>query len=181
LSTVHNIVQQSGGEIEVHSEPGRGATFTIWLPRAEQSAGAVRDATPAPAQAGYETVLLVEDEDGVRRLLTQLLRRSGYQVLEASGGAEALRIFETRVRDIHLVLTDIVMPGMSGRMLASRLRELRPEIRIIFMSGYPNDVLTRTGALTSGMSFLQKPLRPEVLAARVREALDSPTLPFNPR
>jgi DNA-binding response OmpR family regulator len=125
--------------------------------------------------------LLVEDEEPVRRLLTYILRSRGYQVLEASGGEEALAIFAERGDSIHLLLTDMVMPKMSGRELSERLRQIRPGLKVVYMSGYTDDVLVRTGALSPGMSFLQKPLRPDKLAATVRATLDSPSLPFNPR
>jgi two-component system cell cycle sensor histidine kinase/response regulator CckA len=182
LNTVHRIVKESSGDIWVRSAPGEGATFFICLPRAQQPAdtadtgGSIRQ-----APAGNETVLLVEDEDGVRRLLTHVLQKRGYNVIEACDGEEAIRIFERKMSDIHLVLTDMVMPGISGRALADKLWAKRPDTRVVFMSGYTDDVLVRTGALGPGMSFLQKPLRPEAVAAKVREALDSPSRPFNPR
>ena len=173
LSTVHRIVKESGGNIWVHSVQGGGSTFTICLPSAPHGSnrGDVA-AGPRVSAAGSETLLLVEDEEGVRKLLTHVLHKRGYKVLEASDGEEALRLFERRGADIHLVLTDMVMPHMSGRQFGERLRALRPDLKIIYMSGYTDDVLVRTGALGPGMSFLQKPLRPEVLAAKVREALD---------
>ena len=182
LSTVYRIVKESGGDVWVRSAPGEGATFSICLPCAQQTAesgdtnSGVRTAAP-----GSETILLVEDEDGVRRLLTHVLRRHGYQVIEACDGEQALRIFDRKGPEIHLLLTDMVMPGMSGRTLADRVREKRPETKVVFMSGYTDDVLIRTGAIGPGMTFLQKPLRPDALAAKVREALDSPARPFNPR
>jgi two-component system, cell cycle sensor histidine kinase and response regulator CckA len=182
LATVHSIVKQSGGAVWARGAPGEGATFTIALPRAVGTSERPETAAVAsPAAAGTETVLLVEDDDNVRRLLTHVLQKRGYKVLDASSGEEALRIFEMRKAEIHLVLTDMVMPRMSGRELAERLRQARPEVKVIFMSGYTDDVLVRTGALSPGMSFLQKPLRPDALAAKVREALDAPTRPFNPR
>ena len=173
LSTVHRIVKESGGDIWVHSVPGSGSTFTICLPCAPNasSSGDVA-AGPRISAAGSETLLLVEDEEGVRKLLTHVLQKRGYNVVAACDGEEALQIFERRGDDIHLVLTDMVMPRMGGRTLGVRLRELRPDLKIIYMSGYTDDVLVRTGALGPGMSFLQKPLRPEVLAAKVRESLD---------
>lgn len=182
LTTVHRIIKESGGDIWVGSEAGHGATFSICLPQAKQAAerGEI-PAAPRPVNGGHETILLVEDEEGVRRLLSHILHKRGYQVLEASDGNEALRIFAQQASEIELVLTDMVMPHMSGRELAERIRQERPELKVIFMSGYTDDVLVRTGALSPGMSFLQKPLRPEVLAAKLREALDSPARPFNPR
>lgn len=173
LNTVHRIVKESGGDVWVHSALGEGATFTICLPRATQPADHGEAASaPKTAGAGSETLLLVEDEEGVRKLLTHVLHKRGYKVIEASNGEEALRLYERRGSEIQLVLTDMVMPHMSGRELGEKLRSLSPGLKIIYMSGYTDDVLVRTGALGPGMSFLQKPLRPEVLAAKVREALD---------
>jgi two-component system, cell cycle sensor histidine kinase and response regulator CckA len=173
LSTVHRIIQESGGDVWAQSTLGQGATFTICLPRAPQPANrGVEVAPPRVQTSGSETLLLVEDEDGVRRLLNHVLHKRGYNVIEASNGEEALRLFERRGSEIELVLTDMVMPQMGGRELGERLRELNPGVKIIYMSGYTDDVLVRTGALGPGMSFLQKPLRPEVLAAKVRETLD---------
>jgi signal transduction histidine kinase/CheY-like chemotaxis protein len=173
LSTVHRIVKENGGNIWVTSQPGAGATFTICMPRAAQSVDhGDSQAVPRPVDGGAETLLLVEDEEGVRKLLTHVLHKRGYKVLEAANGDEALRLYERRRADIQLVLTDMVMPHMSGRELGEKLRALSPNLKIIYMSGYTDDVLVRTGALGPGMSFLQKPLRPEVLAARVRETLD---------
>jgi signal transduction histidine kinase/CheY-like chemotaxis protein len=176
LSTVYRIVKESGGDIWVHSAPGQGATFTICLPRAAQTSGDHDVSVPAKvADAGSETILLVEDEEGVRKLLTHVLHRRGYKVIEASDADEALRLYDRHRAGIHLVLTDMVMPRMSGRELGEKLRSLDAELKIIYMSGYTDDVLVRTGALGPGMSFLQKPLRPEILAAKVREALDGKT------
>jgi signal transduction histidine kinase len=175
LSTVHRIVKESGGDVWVNSAPGEGATFTICLPRSLVSSDAGEaPAAPAVPGAGCETLLLVEDEEGVRKLLTHVLHKRGYNVIEASNGEEALRIYERRGSEIQLVLTDMVMPRMSGRELGEKLRALSPTLKIIYMSGYTDDVLVRTGALGPGMSFLQKPLRPEILAAKVREALGEP-------
>ncbi len=182
LSTVHTVVKQSGGQVWVRSTVGQGATFMICLPRARSEAeGGGNAAASRPAPSGTETVLLVEDEEPVRRLLTHILRRRGYRVLEASGGQDALRIFGEHASEIDLVVTDMVMPHMMGRELAARLEQQRPGIRIVYMSGYPDDVLFRTGALSPGMTLLRKPLRPDALAAKIREALDSPSRPFNPR
>jgi len=175
LSTVRKIVKDSRGDVWVRSAPGQGATFTVCLPAILQPAERPENASSlAPVPAGNETVLLVEDEDSVRRLLTQVLTRRGYNVIEASNGEEASRIFEERGAAIDLVLTDMVMPRMTGRELAERVLQIRPDAKVIFMSGYTDDVLVRTGALRPGMSFLQKPLRAEVLASKVREALDAP-------
>jgi CheY-like chemotaxis protein len=115
----------------------------------------------------------VEDEDSVRHLLAHILHRRGYTVLEASSGAEAVELFRKHAEEIRLVLTDMVMPQMSGRQLGALLQRIRPGLKILYMSGYTDDVLVQTGALGPGMCFLQKPIRPEVLAAKVREALDA--------
>jgi two-component system, cell cycle sensor histidine kinase and response regulator CckA len=189
LSIVREIVTGSGGAVWATSAPGEGATFTFYLPKIrcapvapEGSNSLASDGPPAlPPTPGAETILLVEDEEPVRRLLTYILRHRGYEVLDAAGGDEALTIFAQHGDSIHLLLTDMVMPKMTGRELCERLRALRPGLKVVFMSGYTDDVLVRTGALSPGMSFLQKPLRPDTLAAKVRAALDSPSLPFNPR
>jgi two-component system, cell cycle sensor histidine kinase and response regulator CckA len=174
LTTVHRIVRESGGNIWVESAPGEGATFRVCLPGTPRAAD--RRETPAslrPAKGGSETLLLVEDEDNVRRLLVHILGRCGYKVLEACDGVEALRIFETPGTHVDLVITDMVMPRMTGRELGERLKTAHPGTRVIYMSGYTDDVLVRSGALGPGMSFLQKPLRPEVLTSKVRETLDA--------
>ena len=173
LSNVRSIIREAGGDIWVCSAPGEGACFRVCLPRVEETP---EEDVPlkASAQGGGETVLLVEDEETVRRLLSLILRRCGYQVLEASSGQEALDIFSRRAPEIQVVLTDMVMPNMSGRELGERLQTLRPDTKIIYMSGYTDDVLRGAGALSPGMSFLAKPLRPEVLTVRIREVLDAP-------
>jgi CheY-like chemotaxis protein len=122
----------------------------------------------------------VEDEEGVRRLLTQVLRMRGYRVLEAGDGEEAMRVFHERGSEIELVLTDVIMPRMGGPDLAARLLAMRPDLPLIFMSGYPDDHLTGSGALPAGRRFLRKPLLPDALATAVRETLDSASRPFNP-
>ncbi len=181
LNTVRRIVQQSGGEIWARSAPGEGAVFTICLPSVTESGEPGQASSPAlRPNEGRETILLVEDDDGVRRLISHVLQRRGYQVLEAESGESALRVFESSQTRIDLVLTDIVMPQMNGRELAEKLLELRPGLKIVFMSGYTDDVLLRTGSLKPGMTFLQKPLRPEILASKLREALDSSSKPFGP-
>ena len=180
LSTVKAIVKQYGGDVWVRSAPGHGAEFTVCLPRTPETRTSEQALATANASGGAETVLLVEDEEGVRKLLSYVLARSGYDVIEATNGEEALDAFDRRGGDIHLVLTDMVMPRMNGRELGERLRQIRPALKIIYMSGYTDDVLLQTGALGPDMCFLPKPLRPDVLTARVREALDTPSRPFNP-
>jgi len=173
-------VKQYGGDVWVRSAPGHGAEFTVCLPRTPETRTSEQALATANASGGAETVLLVEDEEGVRKLLSYVLARSGYDVIEATNGEEALDAFDRRGGDIHLVLTDMVMPRMNGRELGERLRQIRPALKIIYMSGYTDDVLLQTGALGPDMCFLPKPLRPDVLTARVREALDTPSRPFNP-
>jgi two-component system cell cycle sensor histidine kinase/response regulator CckA len=178
LSTVYGIVKQSGGHIFVESEPGKGSTFTIYLRRAALPA-AVAEAqpvkVPAAVRPGSETVLLVEDEDGVRKLARRILERQGYEVLEASGGAEALDLAEKHREPIHLLLTDVVMPRMGGRQLSERLVERRPGIRVLFMSGYTDDQLLPHDRAGADVAFLPKPFDSKGLAAAVRAVLDAPT------
>jgi CheY-like chemotaxis protein len=190
LDTVRKIIRENRGAVWVESTLGQGTTFSVCLPRAlgGNPPGASRaEALNLPAlvqvvqNRGSETVLIVEDEEGVRRLLRHVLETRGYRVLEACDGEQALRLYRESLDQIQLVLTDMIMPRMGGRELSDRLSEIAPDVRIVFMSGYTDDVLLRTGALNRGMSFLQKPLRPEALAAKVREALDSPSRPFNPQ
>ena len=189
LSNVKKIIQESRGAVWVESVPGLGATFFVSLPQVQAgvASGRARPGTvfvPRPsavcAKTGNETILVAEDEEGVRRLLRHVLEVRGYKVLEASDGEQALRLYQ-QSGPVHLVVTDMIMPRLGGRELAKRLAILDPNVRIMFMSGYTDDVLVRTGELASGMVFLQKPLRPETLASKVREALDSPSRPFNPR
>lgn len=186
LSTVRTIIRENRGAVWVQSAVGLGTTFFVCLPQWEKPELGASGTLPLPlsltkpAKNGTETVLIVEDEDGVRRLLRHVLEIRGYKVLEASDGEEALRVYEG-ANPVDLILTDMIMPRMGGRELAGRLFGMDPNVKIIFMSGYTDDVLVRTGELGRGMSFLQKPLRPEALASKVREALDSPSRPFNPR
>jgi two-component system cell cycle sensor histidine kinase/response regulator CckA len=171
LATVFGIVKQSGGSIWVYSEPGRGATFKIYVPAtADHVTTEVPRATGT--LTGNETILLVEDDDGVRRVATDMLRRRGYQVFAVRGGAEALTLVEG-LASLDLLLTDVVMPAMGGRALAERVQALRPGTRVLFMSGYTDDAIVRHGVLESEMEFVQKPLTPELLARRVREVLDA--------
>jgi signal transduction histidine kinase len=177
LATVFGVVRQSGGTIWVYSEPGRGSTFKVYLPSAgaEASAAALaEEAAPVSDLRGAETILLAEDEEQVRHLASTILRRHGYEVLEAQGGGDALLLCEQHPGTIHLLLTDVVMPRVSGRQLAERLRALRPGMKVLFMSGYPDQTVVHHGVLEAGVAFLQKPLTPDRLAARVRQVLDGP-------
>ena len=174
LSTVYSIVRQSHGDIWVRSELGEGTVFSICLPRDDESAESAESLTPPRVAAtGAETILLAEDEESVRRLIKHLLVGRGYQVLDAVDGRDALRLFAEHTGQIDLLLTDMVMPGMNGRELADRILASKPGMKVIYMSGYTDDVLTNTGALGSGSVFLRKPLRPDVLANCIREVLDN--------
>jgi two-component system, cell cycle sensor histidine kinase and response regulator CckA len=172
LSTVYGIVQQSGGSVWVYSEPGQGTTFKIYLPLAV-AARTKRDSPPPrlPVSVGSETILLVEDEERVRRAARRILEGSGYTVLEAATGAEAVRLCETHPTPIGLVLTDMVMPEMGGRELSAHVVRLRPEAKILFMSGYTEDVALHHDVLAPGAMFLDKPFTPVSLTQKVREAL----------
>lgn len=175
LATVYGIVQQSGGTIEVESSPGKGTTFTIYLPQVEASptVAAVR-APSRELPRGTETILLVEDEKMVRDLVATLLEQSGYTVLRAGNGEEALQVAARHRGPLHLVLTDVVMPGIGGRELLERLSRERTGIQAVFMSGYTADTVVRHGVLENAVVFLQKPFRPEDLVRRVRDVLDHP-------
>lgn len=173
LSTVFGIVKQSGGNIWLYSEPGVGTTFKIYLPQAEETASSTPAHRPAASIVrGTETILLVEDEERVRALASRILRRSGYDVLEAQTPAEALSISDQHHVKIDLLLTDVVMPQMNGRQLAERISSRRPTIRILYLSGYTDDVIIQHGVLESGVAFLQKPFTPELLTRKVRQTLD---------
>jgi CheY-like chemotaxis protein len=174
LSMVYGIVKQSGGYIVVESEVDKGATFKIYLPRiAEASAAAEPEAPAEESLAGSETVLLVEDEEIVRRLVLDILQGSGYHVLEARRGSEAIELCQRHPDPIHLMLTDVVMPQMSGRELANRVAPLRPEMKVIYMSGYTDDAIVHHGVLDANTAFLQKPFTPDALVRKLREALDA--------
>src|SRR5207247_675355 len=173
LATVYGIVKQNGGYIWVYSEVGQGTVFKVYLPLAMSATaplGAELSAG-APKHRGWETVLLVEDEDAVRALAREVLRRHGYVVLEARHGLDALRIAERHQDAIHLMVTDVVMPHMSGRDLAQRLAEVRPNMKVLFMSGYTDHAVVQRD-LTLGSAFLQKPFTPESFARKVRRVLD---------
>jgi len=179
LSTVYGIVQQSGGRVWAESAPGRGATFHVWLPRAAGT-GCPRDGAASPAAelpGGDETVLLVEDEDAVRQLAGRILRRHGYQVIDAAGGEQALRALAGHPGPIHLLLSDVVMPGMSGPDLAARLTADDPSLRVLFMSGYPGDALARHGVTGERLKLIPKPFTAERLVRCVRSVLDGAPVP----
>ena len=173
LSTVYGIVKQSGGYVWVYSEPGRGSTFKIYLPRVEEIAESpAAGAVPVGLAGGTETVLIVEDEAPVRRLARDFLELNGYRVLEASDGKDALRFGREHGGPIHALVTDIVMPGMSGLELARRHLSLHPKSKVLYMSGYTDDSLVRQNGFEQDAVFLQKPFSMETLARRLRDLLD---------
>ncbi|MDB4931136.1 MAG: Blue-light-activated protein [Myxococcaceae bacterium] len=174
LSMVDGIVRQSGGTIWVYSEPGVGTTFKIYLPRVQGPVDPARPSWVALPRGGSETVLLVEDEDQVRAVTHSMLRRGGYRVLEARSAGDALLLCERYEGTIDLLLTDVVMPGVSGPELARRLAPLRPAMKVLFMSGYTDDTIVRHGVLMAGVAFLEKPLTPESVGRKVRRVLDAP-------
>ena len=172
LSTVYGIVQQSNGYIWAYSDPGVGTTFKLYLPRVDQRAETL-DAQPSSSEvsAGFETVLLVEDEDGVRSLIQLLLQRNGYRVLEAHNAEHALQIAESTKDKIHLLLTDLILPRLGGRELAERITAFRPEIKCLFMSGYTDDSVLKSGVFENQTPFLQKPFSMEALLHKIRDVL----------
>ena len=171
LATVYGFVKQSGGYIWVYSEPGRGTTFKIYLPQVKASAEPGESEEPPRLPHGSETVLLVEDEESLRELNQELMEGLGYTVLRAAYGAQALELAEQHSGQIDLLLTDVVMPGMSGRELAERLAFTRPELKVLYMSGYTDNVIVHHGILRSGIAFLQKPFTRDALARKLREVL----------
>jgi CheY-like chemotaxis protein len=172
LATVYGIVEQSGGSVAVYSEPGHGTTFKVYLPLVPAGAETPAARSPAgPPPRGTETVLLAEDEGPVRALARAVLERHGYTVLEAADGRAALAAAALHAGTIHLLVTDLVMPGAGGREVAERLRELRPGLKVLYLSGYTEDAVVRHGVLEAEADFLQKPFTPEALARKVREVL----------
>jgi two-component system cell cycle sensor histidine kinase/response regulator CckA len=173
LSTVFGIVQQLGGSIWVYSEPGHGSTFKVYLPQTLDVA-APHTEQGAQVHRGDETILLVEDEEQVRKVARGILQRSGYHVLEAAGASEALALCQGHAGAIELLLTDVVMPQMSGPKLAERVLEARPGIKVLYMSGYTDETITPHGVSIARHAFVQKPLTPDMLSRKVREVLTRP-------
>jgi len=178
LSTVYGIVKQSGGNIWVYSEPGKGTTFKIYLPRVDEPLEKLRERVEGKEiPRGKETILIVEDEEEVRKLAVRILERQGYKVFEASQGLDAFLIAQEYEGLIHLLVTDVVMPKMGGRELADRIAEICPEIKVLYMSGYTDNAIVHHGVLGEGTEFIQKPFTVEGLARKVREVLDKDLKP----
>lgn len=182
LSTVYGIIKQSGGYIWVYSEIGKGTTFKIYLPRVASTTESAAAHVAAPVEShqpepGTETILLVEDEANLRYLARQYLEKQGYKVIEAADGAVAMQIAVAHERVIHLLLTDVIMPGMNGRELAQRISEIRPNVKVLYMSGYTENVIGHNGTLDAGVRLLQKPFNLRDLKAKVREVLDASPIP----
>jgi CheY-like chemotaxis protein len=183
LSTVYGIVKQSGGDISFTTELGQGTTFRIYLPTVQEGAEAMSAAASGAPEtgaktvsptAGAATILLAEDEAELARLIRQILEQHGYTVLEAADSADAIRLCEQYAGPIHLLLTDVVMPQMSGSELARQLTASRPGLKVLYMSGYADDVIIHHGVLEEGVSLLQKPFTLEVLVATVHAVLEAP-------
>lgn len=171
---VFGAVSQNGGRMEVYSEPGHGTTFKIYLPRAQEAA---IQAWPEPRAArwhGTETILLVEDDEAVRSPAARVLVQHGYAVHAFRDGTSAMHAVGGMTEPLHLLITDVVMPEMNGPAMAQRIRALRPAIKVLFTSGYTENVIVHHGVLAEGVDFLPKPYSPESLARRVREVLDAP-------
>jgi len=178
LATVYGIVMQSGGHIQVDSEPGHGTMFSIYLPRAQETPSPPKKAAPAEINAislsaDTKTILLVEDSDIVRELTRNILDIYGYAILEASSPEDAIRLCESHGGEIHLLLTDVVMPGMSGRELSDRLQPVRPSMKVLYMSGYTGEAIVEHGILDAGIHFIPKPFSPESMAQKILEVLNS--------
>ena len=175
LATVYGIVKQSGGHIWVYSEPGKGTSFKIYLPRLEGAAAPRASEIPRSEERGEETptatLLIVEDEDALRSLMVKACRDAGYHVLEGRGGEEAMALIASHSGKIDLLVTDVIMPGISGRTLADQVAERRPETRILFCSGYAENAVVHHGVLAPDVEFLQKPFTPDALLRRIRSVL----------
>jgi CheY-like chemotaxis protein len=176
LATVFGIVKQSGGSISVESEPGQGTTFTVYLPRVDAEVDQMAATAAAPTLAqGSETILLVEDEDEVRALARETLEGHGYTVIPAAAPARRRASAGSHAGPIHLLVTDVVMPQLSGRGLVEQLTPDRRDLRVLYMSGYTDDAMVRHGVLEEGIAFLPKPFTPQTLLVKVRDALDRRT------
>jgi two-component system cell cycle sensor histidine kinase/response regulator CckA len=174
LATVYGIVEQSNGHIFVYSELGKGSTFKIYLPRVDERDSQIGPTKPGTTANGTETILLVEDDEPLRMLGQRILEGLGYTVLMAASGEEALLLIERQEQPVHLIMTDVIMPGMSGRVLADRIATTRPEIRVLYMSGYTDDSIGRHGVLSEDMHFISKPFTKAAIAQKIRDVLDLP-------
>jgi CheY-like chemotaxis protein len=172
LATVYGIVKQNNGFIDVYSEPGHGTTFKLYLPRHVGQAGQVTETVTTKVSGGQAVILLVEDEPCMLQMSKTLLERQSYTVVAASTPGEAIRMAREQSAEIHLLITDVVMPEMNGRDLARNVLSLYPRMKCLFMSGYTADVIAHHGVLDKGVNFIQKPFSGKELAAKVREALD---------
>ena len=173
LSTVYGIVKQSGGNIWVYSEPGQGTTFKIYLPRVDEPLEELKEKVEVKEiPRGSETILVVEDEEKVRKLAVRILSGQGYKVLEASHGNDAILVCKQHEGPIHLMVTDVVMPNMSGHEVAKSLVPLQPGMRVLYMSGYTDNAIVHHGVLEKGVNYIQKPFTVDGLARKVREVLD---------
>ncbi len=176
LATVYGIVKQNGGFINVYSEPGVGATFKVYLPRQKKDVEPIRQSSASPAQRqGFETVLLVEDESSILSMAILMLEKFGYSVLAFSSPSQAIAAAAAHRGGIHLLVSDVVMPEMNGPLLAEKIRSFHPEIKILFMSGYTENVIAHHGVLDEGVNFIQKPFSMDALAEKVRAVLDGAT------
>ena len=166
-------MRQSNGNIWVYSEPGKGTTFKVYLPLVYEPLEAMKEkVVEEELPRGYERILIVEDEEKVLKLAGRILRRQGYDVLETTNGVEVLKICREEKKPIHLILTDVVMPQISGRELIEQCREVRQDFKVIYMSGYTDDIITHHGILQKGLDYIQKPFTVEGLARKVRDVLD---------
>lgn len=177
LSTVYGIVRQSGGNVFVYSQPGRGTTFKVYLPRVDEPAPSAPQSPHTKVHSGAETVLLVEDEPALRDLIRIALTGNGFTVLDAGSPADALALSRTHTAPLHLLITDIIMPGMDGPSLAKQVLKERPEIKVLYMSGYATNFIMHDGIVDPGTNFLEKPFHPGTLLAKVREVLDGGVRP----
>ena len=174
MATVYGIIKQNGGFINVSSEPGKGATFTIYLPRHNEAAKEIQAEVPVkPVVAGHETILLVEDEPSMLRMTARMLEQQGYTVLAAGSPGEAVRLAVEHATRISLIVTDVVMPDMNGLELAQKLQAIYPHLRCLFMSGYAADAIARLGVADKAVNFIQKPFVAPDLAVKVRQLLDA--------
>ena len=173
LSTVFGIVKQSGGSIGIYSEPGHGTTFKIHFPSREEAVARLQETKPPPLLGGNEVIFVVEDSQSLRKLIRLLLEGVGYQVLDSGVPDEALSMAKNHVGGLPLLITDVVMPGMSGIQLTKEFAKIRPETKFLYTSGYADDAIARHGGLASGASFLEKPFTRDTLLRKVRRILDS--------